>query len=81
MVTEDHLAAGLTGPMEHDFSALWLADNVGSFFEGRRRGSSTIRRSNPSVQNSCLGWATGPILSPTGDYNINGYTALYFAPT
>ncbi len=34
MVTENHLAAGLTGPMTTIFAALWLADNVGSFFEG-----------------------------------------------
>ena len=37
MITEDHLAAGLTGPMSTIFSALWLADNVGSFFEGGGR--------------------------------------------
>ncbi|HEV2699074.1 MAG TPA: discoidin domain-containing protein, partial [Terriglobales bacterium] len=34
MVTENHLAAQLTGPMTTIFAALWLADNVGSFFEG-----------------------------------------------
>src|ERR1700751_377939 len=34
MVTESHLSAQLTGPMSTIFSGLWLADNVGSFFEG-----------------------------------------------
>jgi len=52
MVTENHLAAELTGPMTTIFAALWLADNVGSFFEGggaafyirpfRRRGFRTV---------------------------------------
>ena len=34
MVTESHLAASLTGPMSTIFAGLWLADNIGSFFEG-----------------------------------------------
>src|SRR6266705_899288 len=34
MVTENHLSWQLTGPMTTIFAALWLADNVGSFFEG-----------------------------------------------
>ena len=79
MVTEDHLAAGLTGPMSTIFSALWLADNVGSFFEG---GGAVFHHSpiQPEpVQNSCLGWATWSNFVADRDYNINGYTALYFA--
>jgi hypothetical protein len=79
MVTEDHLAAGLTGPMSTIFSALWLADNVGSFFEG---GGAVFHHSpiQPEpVQNSCLGWATWSNFVADRDYNITGYTALYFA--
>ena len=38
MVTESHLAASLTGPMSTIFAGLWLADNIGSFFRGWRRG-------------------------------------------
>jgi hypothetical protein len=79
MVTEDHLAAGLTGPMSTIFSALWLADNVGSFFEG---GGAVFHHSpiQPEpVQNSCLGWATWSNFVADRDYKINGYTALYFA--
>jgi len=34
MVTESSVAAGLTGPMSQIFGALWLADSIGSFFEG-----------------------------------------------
>ena len=79
MVTEDHLAAGLTGPMSTIFSALWLADNVGSFFEG---GGAVFHHSPiqpESVHNSCLGWATWSNFVADADYDITGYTALYFA--
>ena len=37
MVTESHISWRLTGPMSTIFAALWLADNIGSFFEGGRR--------------------------------------------
>jgi hypothetical protein len=79
MITEDHLAAGLTGPMSTIFSALWLADNVGSFFEG---GGAVFHHSpiQPEpVHNSCLGWATWSNFVADAEYNITGYTALYFA--
>jgi hypothetical protein len=79
MITEDHLAAELTGPMSTIFSALWLADNVGAFFEG---GGAVFHHSpiQPEpVQNSCLGWATWSNFVADRDYNITGYTALYFA--
>jgi membrane-associated phospholipid phosphatase len=79
MITEDHLAAGLTGPMSTIFSALWLADNVGAFFEG---GGAVFHHSpiQPEpVHNSCLGWATWSNFVADQDYNITGYTALYFA--
>ena len=79
MITEDHLAAGLTGPMSTIFSALWLADNVGSFFEG---GGAVFHHSpvQPEpVQSSCLGWASWSNFVADRDYNITGYTALYFA--
>lgn len=79
MITEDHLAAELTGPMSTMFSALWLADNVGSFFEG---GGAVFHHSPiqpQGVQNSCLGWASWSNFVADNDYNITGYTALYFA--
>jgi hypothetical protein len=56
MVTENHLAAGLTGPMSTIFAAVWLADNVGSFSrEAARLSSPPIQPQ--TVQDSCLGWA------------------------
>jgi hypothetical protein len=78
-ITEDHLAASLTGPMSTIFAALWLADNVGSFFEG---GGAVFYHSpiQPEpVRDSCLGWATWSNFVADRDYNITGYTSLYFA--
>ena len=79
MITESHLAANLTGPMSTIFAALWLADNVGSFLEG---GGAAFHHSpiQPQpVQSSCLGWATWSNFISDRDYNITGYTSLYFA--
>jgi hypothetical protein len=79
MITEDHLAANLTGPMSTIFAGLWLADNVGSFFEG---GGALFTHSpiQPQpLQNSCLGWASWSNFVTDQDYNISGYTSLFFA--
>jgi F5/8 type C domain len=79
MITEDHLAANLTGPMSTIFAGLWLADNVGSFFEG---GGALFTHSpiQPQpLQNSCLGWASWSNFVADEDYNISGYTSLFFA--
>ena len=79
MVTEDHLAAQLTGPMTTIFAALWLADNVGSFFEG---GGAVFHHSPiqpQGVQNTCLGWASWSNFVSDQDYDIKGYTSPYFA--
>jgi hypothetical protein len=79
MVTENHLAAQLTGPMTTIFAALWLADNVGSFFEG---GGAAFYHSpiQPQVlHNTCLGWASWSNFVSDEDYTIRGYTSPYFA--
>jgi len=79
MITEDHLASALTGPMSTIFSALWLADNVGSFFEG---GGAVFYHSPiqpEALHNTCMGWATWSNFIADANYNIYGYTALYFA--
>jgi len=79
MVTESHLAAGLTGPMSTIFAGLWLADNIGSFFEG---GGAVFHHSpiQPQpVQPSCLGSASWSNFVADREYNISGYTSLYFA--
>jgi hypothetical protein len=79
MVTEDHLAASLTGPMSTIFAGLWLADNVGSFFEGGGAAFYHSPIQPQPVQDSCLGWATWSNFVADRDYNITGYTSLYFA--
>jgi hypothetical protein len=79
IVTENHLAASLTGPMTTIFAALWLADNVGSFFEG---GGSAFYHSPiqpQGVQNTCLGWASWSNFVSDENYTIKGYTSPYYA--
>jgi hypothetical protein len=61
------------------FAGVWLADNIGSFFEG---GGAVFYHSpiQPQpVQNSCLGWASWSNFVADREYNITGYTSLYFA--
>lgn len=80
MITEDHLAAGLTGPMTTIFAALWLADNVGSFFEG---GGALFTHSPiqpQGIQKTCLGWSSwSNFVSDEETLEILGYTSPYFA--
>jgi hypothetical protein len=84
MVTENHLAAELTGPMTTIFAALWLADNVGSFFEGGGAAFYHSPIQPQGIQNSCLGWASWSnfVTDERGSdqgYDIKGYTSPYFA--
>ncbi len=80
MITEDHLAANLTGPMTTIFAALWLADNVGSFFEG---GGALFTHSPiqpQGIQKTCLGWSSwSNFVSDEETLEIRGYTSPYFA--
>ena len=79
MVTENHLAAQLTGPMSTIFAALWLADNVGSFFEGGGAAFYHSPIQPQGVQDSCLGWASWSNFVSNERYDIKGYTSPYFA--
>ena len=79
MVTENHLAAELTGPMTTIFAALWLADNVGSFFEGGGAAFYHSPIQPQGIQNSCLGWASWSNFVSNEHYDIKGYTSPYFA--
>ena len=79
IVTESHLSAGLTGPMSTIFAALWLADNIGSFFEGGGAAFYHSPIQPQPVQDSCLGWATWSNFVADRDYRITGYTSPYFA--
>jgi hypothetical protein len=79
MVTENHLAAQLTGPMTTIFAALWLADNVGSFFEGGGAAFYHSPIQPQDIHNSCEGWASWSNFVANENYNIKGYTSPYFA--
>ena len=79
MVTENHLASQLTGPMTTIFAALWLADNVGSFFEGGGVAFYHSPIQPQGLQNSCLGWASWSNFVSDEEYDIKGYTSPYFA--
>jgi hypothetical protein len=59
---------------------LWLADNVGSFFEG---GGALFTHSPiqpQGIQKSCLGWASwSNFVEDEETAEIKGYTSPYFA--
>ena len=79
MVTESHLSATLTGPMTTIFAALWLADNVGSFFEGGGAAFYHSPIQPQGINKTCLGWSSWSNFVSDENYNITGYTATYFA--
>jgi hypothetical protein len=78
MVTENHLANELTGPMTTIFAALWLADNVGSFFEGGGTAFYHSPIQPEGLHNTCLGWASWSNFVSDENYDIKGYTSPYF---
>ena len=79
MVTENHLAAQLTGPMTTIFAALWLADNVGSFFEGGGAAFYHSPIQPQDLHDTCLGWASWSNFVSDENYNIKRYTSPYYA--
>ena len=79
MVTENHLANQLTGPMTTIFAALWLADNVGSFLEGGGAAFYHSPIQPQGIHNTCLGWATWSNFVSDEEYTIKGYTSPFFA--
>jgi hypothetical protein len=79
MVTESHLAAELTGPMSTIFAGLWLADNIGSFFEAGGTAFYHSPIQPQGLQNSCQGWASWSNFVAPHEYDILGYTSLYYA--
>ncbi|HWZ98479.1 MAG TPA: discoidin domain-containing protein [Candidatus Dormibacteraeota bacterium] len=79
MVTENHLSWQLTGPMTTIFAALWLADNVGSFFEGGGAAFYHSPIQPQGVQNTCLGWSSWSNFVSNENYEIKGYTSPYYA--
>ncbi|MBS1839536.1 MAG: discoidin domain-containing protein [Acidobacteria bacterium] len=79
MVTENHLSWQLTGPMTTIFAALWLADNIGSFFEGGGTAFYHSPIQPQTVNQTCLGWASWSNFVSNENYEIKGYTSPYYA--
>ena len=79
MVTESHISWRLTGPMSTVFAALWLADNIGSFFEAGGAAFYHSPIQPQPVQETCLGPATWSNFVTDQDYNITGYTSPYWS--
>jgi hypothetical protein len=78
MVTESHISWRLTGPMSTIFAALWLADNIGSFFEGGGAAFYHSPIQPQPVQDTCLGPASWSNFVADREYNITGYTSPYW---
>lgn len=79
MVTESHLAAQFTGDMSTIFAGLWLADNVGSFFEAGGAAFYHSPIQPQGLEGSCHGWGSWSNFVAQHEYDIAGYTSLYFA--
>ncbi len=79
MVTESHLAAEFTGNMSTLFAGLWLADNIGSFFEGGGAAFYHSPIQPQGLQDSCQGWGSWSNFAAPHEYDIAGYTSLYYA--
>ncbi len=79
MNTESNLCGSLSIYMSDIFSALWLADNVGSFFAegGALYVHSPIEPSG--IEHGCQGWAIWGNALWDRDAKIIGYTAFYYA--
>src|SRR5215510_13181210 len=79
MVTESHVSWSLTGPMTTMFGALWLADNIGSFFEGGGAAFYHSPIQPQGVNNTCLGWSSWSNFVSNENYEIKAYTSPYYA--
>ena len=79
MVTENHLSWQLSGPMATIFAAVWLADNIGSFFEGGGAAFYHSPIQPQDIHNTCLGWSSWSNFVSNQNYEIKGYTSPYFA--
>jgi F5/8 type C domain len=79
MNTESNLCGSLSVYMSDVFSALWLADNVGSFFAegGALYIHSPIEPSR--IEHGCQGWAIWGNALLDRDGKFIGYTAFYHA--
>ena len=79
MITESHVANQLSGPMTTIFGGLWLADSIGSFFEGGGAAYYHSPIQPQGIQDTCSGWSSWSNFVSDETYEIRGYTSTYFA--
>ena len=79
MNTESNVSWQLTQPMTDIFSALWLADSVGSFltYGGDAYYHSPIQPE--TLHSGCRGWSTYGNFVADQNLNIKAHTAQYYA--
>jgi len=79
--TESNVSWSLTDPMQDVFSALWLADSVGSFLSNAGPGAQYYQfYVNPDpLQSGCHNWGTFSVFVADEKLNIKGHMPQYFA--
>jgi F5/8 type C domain/Glycosyl hydrolases family 39 len=81
MITESNVSWSLTDPMQDLFSALWLADSVGTFLT--HAGPNAVYYHSPvqpePLRPGCQAWSTYGNFVANKDLEIKQYTAQYFA--
>jgi len=81
MITESNLSWSLTDPMQDLFSALWLADSVGSYLTDA--GPGGVYYHSPvqpePLHAGCHAWSTYGNFVANDKLEIRQYTAQYFA--
>jgi hypothetical protein len=79
LVTESNLAPELTRSMVEPLAALWLADNVGSFFANGGSGFTHSPIQPEPLRRGCHGYSTYGNFVADSELRIRGYTSQYFA--
>lgn len=79
--TESNVSWELTDPMQDVFSALWLADSVGSFLTNAGPGAAYYHSpvQPEPLHPGCHAWSTYGNFVADEKLNIKQYTAQYFA--
>lgn len=79
IITESNLAPELTRAMVEPSAALWLADNVGSFFANGGAGFYHSPIQPEALESGCHGYSTYGNFVADSELRIRGYTSQYFA--
>ncbi len=78
-ITESNLAPELNETMADIFSALWLADSVGSFLEAGGDAYYHSPIQPEPLRSGCRSWSTFGNFVADRDLNVKAHTAQYFA--